>query len=181
MKTPFRAIHNCHWLSTFVIFATFLSAIDPCGVIAQTPKPKKAKPKLESKEVPEVLENEAEAEQEQNVTQPIANHFFVKVDGKMVRVTCEVSPRHVRLQVTDEGPGFKPETVPDCTREDRLDMPGGRGLLLMRSFMTTIEYNDRGNSVLLEKDLDAPPASPDDDDADEAVQDSADTNAEGSA
>jgi hypothetical protein len=35
--------------------------------------------------------------------------------------------------------------------------------------------------VLLEKDLDAPPASPDDDDADEAVQDSADTNAEGSA
>ena len=59
-------------------------------------------------------------------------------------------------------------------------MPGGRGLLLMRSFMTTIEYNDRGNSVLLEKDLDAPPASPDDD-ADEAVQDSADTGAEGSA
>jgi len=30
----------------------------------------------------------------------------------------------------------------------------------MRSFMTTIEYNDRGNSVLLEKDLDAPPADP---------------------
>ena len=101
--------------------------------------------------------------------------------SKMVRVTCEVSPRHVRLQVTDEGPGFKPETVPDCTREDRLDMPGGRGLLLMRSFMTTIEYNDRGNSVLLEKDLDAPPPSPCDDGADEAVQDSADTNAEGSA
>lgn len=105
--------------------------------------------------------------------------------SKMVRVTCEVSPRQVRLQVTDEGPGFKPETVPDCTREDRLDMPGGRGLLLMRSFMTTIEYNDRGNSVLLEKDLDAPPPSPCDDGADEcadeAVQDSADTGAEGSA
>lgn len=80
--------------------------------------------------------------------------------GKKVHVACEVSSRHVRLRVTDEGPGFKPDTVPDCTREDRLDMPGGRGLLLMRSFMTTIEYNDRGNSVLLEKDLDAPPAEP---------------------
>lgn len=79
---------------------------------------------------------------------------------KKVHVACEVSSRHVRLRVTDEGPGFKPDTVPDCTREDRLDMPGGRGLLLMRSFMTTIEYNDRGNSVLLEKDLDAPPAEP---------------------
>lgn len=101
--------------------------------------------------------------------------------SKMVRVTCEVSPRQVRLQVTDEGPGFTPETVPDCTREDRLDMPGGRGLLLMRSFMTTIEYNDRGNSVLLEKDLDAPPPSPCNDGVDEAVQDSAETGAEGSA
>lgn len=80
--------------------------------------------------------------------------------AKKVHVACEVSARHVRIRVTDEGPGFKPETVPDCTRDDRLDMPGGRGLLLMRSFMTTIEYNDRGNSVLLEKDLDAPPADP---------------------
>lgn len=84
---------------------------------------------------------------------------------KKVLVACEVSPRHVRIRVTDEGPGFKPDTVPDCTREDRLDMPGGRGLLLMRSFMTTIEYNDRGNSVLLEKDLDAPAPTPGDEDA----------------
>ena len=87
---------------------------------------------------------------------------------KSVRVACKVSPRHVRIRVTDEGPGFKPETVPDCTREDRLDMPGGRGLLLMRSFMTTIEYNDRGNSVLLEKDLDAPPAAECDETANES-------------
>jgi hypothetical protein len=35
----------------------------------------------------------------------------------------------------------------------------------MRSFMTTIEYNDRGNSVLLEKDLDAPPPPSADDEA----------------
>lgn len=85
--------------------------------------------------------------------------------GKKVHVACEVSPRLVRIRITDEGPGFKPDTVPDCTREDRLDMPGGRGLLLMRSFMTKIEYNDRGNSVLLEKDLDSPPADADGGDA----------------
>jgi serine/threonine-protein kinase RsbW len=74
---------------------------------------------------------------------------------KKVRVSCRVSSRHVRVEVTDEGPGFRPEEVPDCTREDRLEEPGGRGLLLMRSFMTRIEYNDRGNSVLLEKKLGA--------------------------
>jgi serine/threonine-protein kinase RsbW len=83
---------------------------------------------------------------------------------KRVKVSCQVTPRRVRLEITDEGPGFKPETVPDCTREDRLDMPGGRGLLLMRSFMSKIEYNDRGNAVVLEKDLDAPPAAEKSDD-----------------
>jgi serine/threonine-protein kinase RsbW len=87
---------------------------------------------------------------------------------KAVQVACEVSSRHVQIRVTDEGPGFKPDTVPDCTRDDRLDMPGGRGLLLMRSFMTTIEYNERGNSVFLEKDLDAPQAASDDEAADDA-------------
>ncbi len=90
---------------------------------------------------------------------------------KAVQVACEVSSRHVQIRVTDEGPGFKPDTVPDCTRDDRLDMPGGRGLLLMRSFMTTIEYNERGNSVFLEKDLDAPQAASDDEADGEAADD----------
>jgi serine/threonine-protein kinase RsbW len=41
--------------------------------------------------------------------------------------------------------------VPDCTLEERLDVPNGRGVMLMRSFMTRIEYNAKGNAVLLEK------------------------------
>jgi serine/threonine-protein kinase RsbW len=45
--------------------------------------------------------------------------------------------------------------VPDCTADDRLEMPGGRGVMLMKSFMTRIEYNAKGNSVLLEKRYDA--------------------------
>lgn len=70
---------------------------------------------------------------------------------KSVHVECHVSPELVRLEITDEGEGFNPETVPDCTLEERLEAPGGRGVMLMRSFMTRIEYNAKGNSVLLEK------------------------------
>jgi len=71
--------------------------------------------------------------------------------GKKVKVLSRVSADVVRIEVHDEGPGFDPMTVPDCTRDDRLQIPSGRGLMLMRSFMTRIEYLGRGNVVLLEK------------------------------
>ena len=71
--------------------------------------------------------------------------------AKKVRVACEVGRELVRIRITDEGAGFDPALVPDCTLEERLEVPSGRGVMLMRSFMTRIEYNAKGNSVLLEK------------------------------
>jgi serine/threonine-protein kinase RsbW len=71
--------------------------------------------------------------------------------AKRVHVVCEISPERAWLEITDEGAGFDPATVPDCTLEDRLDVPSGRGVMLMRSFMTRIEYNAKGNRVVLEK------------------------------
>jgi len=75
-----------------------------------------------------------------------------KLDAaKRVHVCCHVSPEVARIEVTDEGPGFDPAAVPDCRDDERLEAPGGRGVMLMRTFMTRIEYNDRGNRVLMEK------------------------------
>jgi serine/threonine-protein kinase RsbW len=71
--------------------------------------------------------------------------------AKRVHVACEVSPDRVWMEISDEGEGFDPGMIPDCTLEDRLDVPSGRGVMLMRSFMTRIEYNAKGNSVVLEK------------------------------
>jgi serine/threonine-protein kinase RsbW len=76
--------------------------------------------------------------------------------AKIVRVACVVSPTLARIEVTDEGPGFNPASVPDCRLEERLEAPSGRGVMLMRTFMTRIEYNARGNRVLMEKQR--PPA-----------------------
>ena len=77
-------------------------------------------------------------------------------EAKKVHVSCEVSREHVLLEITDEGNGFDPSQVPDCTLEERLTVPSGRGVMLMRSFMTRIAYNAKGNSVVLEKRRDAP-------------------------
>jgi serine/threonine-protein kinase RsbW len=78
---------------------------------------------------------------------------------KQVRVQCQVSPERVRIEIADEGPGFNPDDVPDPTDEENLDMPSGRGIMLMRSFMSRVQYNDRGNCVSMEKDRDARPAA----------------------
>jgi serine/threonine-protein kinase RsbW len=75
-----------------------------------------------------------------------------KLDSaKKVHVDCRVSRDDVRVEITDEGQGFDPASVPDCTLEERLEAPSGRGVMLMRSFMTRIAYNAKGNSVVLEK------------------------------
>jgi serine/threonine-protein kinase RsbW len=71
--------------------------------------------------------------------------------AKKVRVSCHVAAERVRIEIIDEGEGFDPAIVPDCTLEDRLDVPSGRGVMLIRSFMTRVEYNEKGNAVVLEK------------------------------
>ncbi|MFM9195094.1 MAG: ATP-binding protein [Planctomycetia bacterium] len=76
--------------------------------------------------------------------------------GKVVRVACLVTPTLARIEVADEGAGFDPASVPDCRLEDRLAAPNGRGVMLMRNFMTRVEYNARGNRVVMEKEQPPP-------------------------
>ena len=70
---------------------------------------------------------------------------------KSVSISYKMSPNRLRIQITDEGNGFNPDDVPDPTDEENLECPSGRGLMLMRSFMSRVEYNEVGNSVTMEK------------------------------
>jgi serine/threonine-protein kinase RsbW len=64
-----------------------------------------------------------------------------------VEVCWQADGRSVVMSVTDKGPGFNPDNVPDPTEPDRIELPSGRGLLLMRAYMSAVEYNDTGNAV----------------------------------
>ena len=70
---------------------------------------------------------------------------------KTVRVNCLIEDDLFRVEIEDQGPGFCLEDVPDPTDEENLERPCGRGIMLMKSFMSKIEYNVTGNKVLLEK------------------------------
>jgi serine/threonine-protein kinase RsbW len=69
--------------------------------------------------------------------------------SKCVRVRYRVWPEAVQAEVKDEGAGFDPERVPDPTLPENLGRPGGRGLLLMRHFMTWVRFSGRGTRVTL--------------------------------
>jgi len=71
--------------------------------------------------------------------------------SKQVKIEGMVDGNMVKIEIEDEGEGFNPEEVPDPTLEENLDKPSGRGILLMRAFMDTIEYNDKGNRLRIEK------------------------------
>jgi serine/threonine-protein kinase RsbW len=76
--------------------------------------------------------------------------------AKRVRILYSVDEETFHIRITDEGSGFNPEDLPDPTADDFLERPCGRGVLLIKSFMTTVDFPGRGNEVVMSK-LKTPP------------------------
>jgi serine/threonine-protein kinase RsbW len=71
--------------------------------------------------------------------------------SRKVRVAFQVSQEKFEVLIADEGQGFDPCDVPDPTAPENLERPCGRGIMLMRHYMTTVAYNARGNIVSMSK------------------------------
>lgn len=69
------------------------------------------------------------------------------------RLTIRYAVRADRtvIAVADEGPGFAPELLPDPTADENLELPNGRGIMLMYAYMSKIRFNDQGNEVWMLK------------------------------
>jgi serine/threonine-protein kinase RsbW len=70
---------------------------------------------------------------------------------KQVRVAYTVTPERFDIKITDEGPGFNPDDIPDPTLPENLERCCGRGLLLIRKFMNEVNYHGCGNVVTMSK------------------------------
>ena len=64
-----------------------------------------------------------------------------------IRFEFIITAETVTLDIEDQGPGFDPAKVKDPTLEENLEIPTGRGLLLMRAYMASVDYLGRGNRV----------------------------------
>ena len=77
--------------------------------------------------------------------------------GNQMEITKKVIIKYTldadvfEIMISDEGPGFDPNDVPDPTDIENLERPCGRGLMLMRHYMTEVNYNSSGNSVRMKK------------------------------
>ncbi len=71
--------------------------------------------------------------------------------SKKITVRYAIDDEKAAIIVRDEGSGFIPEKVPDPTTPDRLPLPSGRGIMLMRTYMDEVEYRDQGREVYFMK------------------------------
>jgi serine/threonine-protein kinase RsbW len=71
--------------------------------------------------------------------------------SKKVRISYQLFADHFDVQISDDGTGFDPGDVPDPTAFENLERPCGRGLMLMRHYMSEVAFNERGNAVSMRK------------------------------
>ncbi|MCH8325456.1 MAG: ATP-binding protein [Bacteroidetes bacterium] len=72
--------------------------------------------------------------------------------NKLVKIDVNVDGDTLRIIVKDEGEGFDPSKVPDPTEPDNLLKDSGRGLYLMKIYMSNIKFNitPTGNETIIE-------------------------------
>ncbi|WP_164100990.1 ATP-binding protein [Candidatus Laterigemmans baculatus] len=70
---------------------------------------------------------------------------------KTVQVRLSCTADEVRIEIADMGPGFDPDSLPDPRAEDRLEVPGGRGVMLIHELMSEVTYHPPGNRVTMIK------------------------------
>ena len=70
---------------------------------------------------------------------------------KKVRIQIHVSRERIDIGIIDEGPGFNPAQVADPLAAENLECPNGRGLFLMRHYMTEVTYHPPGNRLTMSK------------------------------
>lgn len=70
---------------------------------------------------------------------------------RKVHVTARLTPGEATFIIRDEGPGFDPEFLPDPTDPENITRPSGRGVMLIRTFMDEVRFNETGNEITMIK------------------------------
>lgn len=64
-----------------------------------------------------------------------------------VTVEFRIDDDSVFISVEDRGPGYSPDSIPDPTLDENLEQLSGRGLVLIRAYMSSVLHNAKGNRI----------------------------------
>lgn len=92
---------------------------------------------------PRDRKRQAEIARERIVEPPYCN--------RQIFVQFWISPQEARIMIRDEGPGFDVAKYMGDAAKPSSDQSSGRGIVLMRSIMDEVTFNERGNEVTLVK------------------------------
>ena len=70
---------------------------------------------------------------------------------RRVHVIAKLTPSEAMYVIRDDGAGFDPSQLPDPRDPENLVKPSGRGVLLIRTFMDEVTYNEKGNEITMIK------------------------------
>ena len=70
-------------------------------------------------------------------------------ETKSVSVSCAIDEKTLVFRITDEGPGFDYDNLPDPTAPENIEKPHGRGVFLMRHLADECSFEDEGRIVEL--------------------------------
>lgn len=70
---------------------------------------------------------------------------------RRVEITATLTQTEATFVIRDQGPGFDPSSLPDPTDPENLLKASGRGIMLMRTFLDEVSFNESGNEVTLIK------------------------------
>jgi CheY-like chemotaxis protein/anti-sigma regulatory factor (Ser/Thr protein kinase) len=71
--------------------------------------------------------------------------------NRQIHVSAVFDHSHVEVKIRDEGPGFDVKSLEKPFDPEDLMRVGGRGLLLIRTFMDEVTHNESGNEIRMVK------------------------------
>ncbi len=67
--------------------------------------------------------------------------------NKNVTLSLVPGESEMKFMITDEGPGFDPDSIDDPTKPENLEKPNGRGLYLIRHLSDRVEFSNNGSTI----------------------------------
>ncbi|MEM8909048.1 MAG: ATP-binding protein [Bacteroidota bacterium] len=84
------------------------------------------------------------------LTEAVTNaiiHGNARDQSKIVQVQIKKLKNSLTFLISDEGPGFNFDELPDPTAPENLLKVGGRGVFLMHQLCDQVQYHDNGSTV----------------------------------